>query len=196
MDHMPVRRELAMTAGEANRRAVVFVIPIILLLGIPYYFLWLRDLSLDGLIGFFRNNLYLGKLNLLRMLIILVAGIVLHELIHGLIFLIFSKKGLKSITFGIMWSYLAPYCHCKEPLPVRPYIIGALMPAFVLGFVPAGIGILTGNLLLLFFGMIFAVASGGDYLIVWLLRGQPKDTLVMDHESKVGCYILEKPSEL
>jgi hypothetical protein len=192
MDDMPVRRELTMTAGEANVRAVVFVIPIILLLGVPFYFLWLRDFTLETLVGFFRNNLYLFKFSIFWMLIILIAGIVLHELIHGLVFLLFCKNGLKSIEFGIMWKYLAPYCHCKEPLPIRPYVIGALMPAIVLGFVPAGIGLFTGRFILLVFGMIFSIAAGGDFLTVWLLRNQPKDSLVLDHESKVGCYILEK----
>jgi hypothetical protein len=192
MEPLPVRRELTLTAGEANLRAMVFVIPIILLLGVPYYFLWLRDLNLDTLIGFFRNNLYLGKFGILWMLIILLAGIILHELIHGLTFLLFCKNGLRSIEFGIMWQYLAPYCHCKEPLPIRPYIIGALMPAIVLGFIPAGIGLITGKFIALVFGMIFSIAAGGDLLIVYLLCGQPKESLVLDHESKVGCYILEK----
>ena len=94
------------------------------------------------------------------MLIILFAGIILHELIHGLTFLLFCKNGFKSIEFGIMWKYLAPYCHCKEPLPVRPYIIGALMPAIVLGFIPAGIGLITGKFIPLVFGMIFSDRFG------------------------------------
>jgi hypothetical protein len=195
MDNIPVRRELTLTAGEANLYAMVFVIPIILLLGVPYYFLWLKDLTLDTLIEFFRNNLYLGRLSILWMLIILLAGIILHELIHGITFLLFCKKGFKSIEFGIMWKYLAPYCHCKEPLPVRPYIIGALMPAILLGLLPAVFGLITGKFILLMFGMIFLIASGGDFLIVWLLHSQPKNSQVLDHESKVGCYILEKPEE-
>jgi Putative zincin peptidase len=190
MDQIPLRRELTMTGAEANLYAAVFVIPIVLLLGLPYYFLWLRDLNLDTMIGFFRNNLYLGKFSILWILIILLAGIILHELIHGLTFLLFCKKGVRSIEFGIMWQYLAPYCHCKEPLPVWSYIISALMPAILLGLVPAGIGLITGKLIALVFGMIFLIAAGGDYLIVWLLRGQPKKSLVLDHESKVGCYII------
>jgi hypothetical protein len=190
MDQVPARRELTMTAGEANLRALVFVIPIILLLGIPFYILWLKDLTLETLIGFFQNNRHLFSFGILWMMIFLFAGIILHELIHGITFLLFCKKGLKSIEFGIIWKYLAPYCHCKEPLPIRPYILGALMPAIVLGFIPAGIGLLTGKFIPFVFGMIFSIASGGDFLIVWLLRGQPKNSMVLDHESKVGCYII------
>lgn len=190
MDPVVVRRELTMTAGEANLRALVFVVPIILLLGVPFYFLWLRDLNLETLIGFYQNNRNLVRFGILWMMISLFAGVILHELIHGLTFRLFCKNGFKSIEFGIMWKYLAPYCHCKEPLPIRPYILGALMPAIVLGFIPAGIGLLTGKFIPLIFGLIFSIASGGDFLIVWLLRGQPKDSLVLDHESKVGCYII------
>jgi hypothetical protein len=192
MEDVPARRELTMTAGEANLRALVFVIPIILLLGLPFYFLWLRDFTLEKLIEFYQNNRNMISFGILWMLIILFAGIILHELIHGLTFLLFCKNGFKSIEFGIIWKFLAPYCHCKEPLPIIPYIIGALMPAIVLGLIPAGYGLLAGRFIPLVFGMIFSIASGGDFLIVWLLRGQPKDARVLDHESKVGCYILEK----
>jgi hypothetical protein len=29
-------------------------------------------------------------------------------------------------------------------------------------------------------------------LIIWLLRNESRDSLVLDHESKVGCYIIEE----
>ena len=125
-------------------------------------------------------------------LIILIAGIILHELIHGLVFMIFNRKGIKSVSFGIMWKYLSPYCHCSEPLKMSHYIIGALMPGVILGFIPATLSIITGKIALLLFGFIFSVAAGGDFLIIWLLRNESRDSLVLDHESKVGCYIIEE----
>jgi hypothetical protein len=190
-NHYSIRSEVTMTAAEANYRALIFVIPIILLFGIPYYVIWMRNLTLENLIIFFSHNRSLLNMSLLLAIPVFATGILLHELIHGLVFLIFCKKGIHSIEFGVMWKYLAPYCHCKEPIRARPYIMGALMPALVLGFLPALAGIITGSFLLLLFGIIFSVASGGDFLIVWLLRFQPKNILVLDHESKIGCYLLE-----
>jgi len=193
MDDQPqVRKELTMTAAEANLYALVFVIPILLLFGIPYYLLYLRNMTVDTLVEFLNNNRQLLVLKSLWALLVLFAGIVLHELIHGITFLFFCRHGLKSIRFGIMWKFLTPYCHCKEPLKVRHYIIGALMPAVIMGFAPACLGIITGKIVLLLFGIIFSMAAGGDFLIVWLLRRQPANSMVLDHESKVGCYIIEE----
>jgi hypothetical protein len=64
-------------------------------------------------------------------LIALTIGIILHEL-HGITWAKYTKDGFKSIRFGVLWKFLTPYCHCKEPL-VKHYIIGGIMPAIVLG---------------------------------------------------------------
>lgn len=191
-DQAQVRKELTMTAAEANLYALVFVIPILLLFGIPYYLLYLRNITADSLLEFLNNNRQLLVFSSLWVLLVMFAGIILHELIHGITFLVFCKKGIRSIQFGIMWKFLTPYCHCKEPLKVRHYIIGALMPAVILGFIPACMGIITGKIVPLLIGIFFSLAAGGDFLIVWLLRKQPPDSLVLDHESKVGCYIIEE----
>ena len=75
-------------------------------------------------------------LTFLSVFVTLMAGIVVHELIHGLTWAYFAKKGFKSIRFGVFWEMLTPYCHCSEPLTVRQYCIGALMPLVVLGIIP------------------------------------------------------------
>jgi hypothetical protein len=191
-DQARVRHELTMTTAEANIYALVFVIPILLLFGVPYYLLYLRNFTAETLLEFLNNNRQLLLFGSLWLLVVLFAGIILHELIHGITFLLFCKNGIKSIRFGIMWKFLTPYCHCKEPLKVRHYIIGALMPALLLGFIPACLGIITGKIVPLLIGIFFSFAAGGDFLIVWLLRKQPRNTLVLDHESKVGCYIIEE----
>jgi hypothetical protein len=191
-DQAQVRHELTMTAAEANLYALVFVIPILLLFGVPYYLLYLRNFTAETLMEFLNNNRQLLIFSGLWVLIVLFAGIILHELIHGIAFLFFCKNGIKSIRFGIMWRFLTPYCHCKEPLKVRYYIIGALMPAVIMGFFPACFGIITGKIVPLLLGIFFSFAAGGDFLIVWLLRKQPGNSLVLDHESKVGCYIIEE----
>ena len=87
---------------------------------------------------------------------------------------------------------LTPYCHRKEPLNVSQYMIGAIMPAIILGFIPLILAIFIGNLGLLIFGMFFTLAAGGDFLIINLIRKENKDDLVQDHPSEAGCYIYRK----
>lgn len=86
---------------------------------------------------------------------------------------------------------LTPYCHGKEPIKIGPYILGALMPGFLLGMIPAVISSLTGNIFLLIYGLIFIFSAGGDLTIIRMLRKERRDSLVQDHPSKVGCFVYE-----
>jgi len=123
---------------------------------------------------------------------LLIAGTILHELIHGITWSRYTDRGFKSIKFGILWKMLTPYCHCQEPLTVRQYIAGAIMPALILGIMPALASILTGSLGLLVFGIFFTMAAGGDFMIINLLRKENKNNLVEDHPSEAGCFIYRK----
>lgn len=166
---------------EASKLAVVlFFVPLILL-GLPFYFLW-------------RPVLQFYWYDILIFSLLFIVGIVLHELIHGLIFGLFAESGFKSIRFGFLWSPITPYCHCVEPLKLRHYIIGALMPAIILGLIPAVISIFNGNLMLLIIGVFFISAAAGDIMVIWILRKESMETLVLDHPSEPGCFIYRKHS--
>ncbi|HPR33193.1 MAG TPA: DUF3267 domain-containing protein [Prolixibacteraceae bacterium] len=117
---------------------------------------------------------------------------VAHELIHGVVWALAASRGFRSISFGILWKLVTPYCHCREPLQVKHYILGALMPALVLGFIPAIIALITGRLGLLIFGIFFTIAAVGDFMVIWLLRNEHRNTWVEDHPSEAGCFIYRK----
>ena len=177
----------------ANVFGILIIIPIALIFGLPYYFIWgsfVTKQSLKDII----SNISPGHFGLAVLLffLILILGIILHELIHGLTWARYTSKGLKSMKFGVLWTMLTPYCHCKEPLIVKQYIIGAIAPAIVLGLIPAIISIIIGNLGLLIFGMFFTMAAGGDFLIINLLRKEKMDNFVQDHPSEAGCLIYRK----
>lgn len=128
----------------------------------------------------------------IAVVIVLLAGIVVHELIHGATFALFAKHGFKSIKFGILLKMLTPYCHCKEPLKVKQYIVGAIMPAIILGLLPGIIAIFTGNVFLLIFAIFFTGAAAGDFMIINLIYKEDKDTMGLDHPSEAGCFIFKK----
>lgn len=137
----------------------------------------------------FANENYGVFFHLVGYLSVVTIGIVIHELIHGFCWAIFAKKGFKSITFGVKWEFLTAYCHCKEPLKIKHYIFGAVMPGIILGLLPTLYAIFIDQVVLFFFGLLFILAAGGDLLMVLLLRNESKNTYVQDHPSEVGCYI-------
>ncbi len=187
------KEKLTINLIWANVFGILIIIPIVLLYGLPYYLIWgnsiTRQSLKDLLSGISSGYLVIGTL---LFFLIIIVGIILHELIHGLTWARYTKKGLKSIKFGVLWTMFTPYCHCKEPLQVRQYIIGAITPAIFLGFIPAFISIVIGNLELLVFGIFFTMAAGGDFLIINQLRKEKMDNLVQDHSSEAGCIVYRK----
>jgi|GEM_PF-407959 len=119
----------------------------------------------------------------------LIGGIILHELIHGVCFSVFSGKPLSFIKYGFDRKTFTPYAHCKTPISASAYKIGALMPAIALGFIPYIFSLFTGNIYLFMFGTFFTTAACGDFIIFWIIRNVDNSSLVEDHPSKAGCYI-------
>lgn len=117
------------------------------------------------------------------------VGIVLHELIHGITWMTASQLPFKQMKFGFQLKTLTPYAHCTVPIKKTAYVIGTMMPAVVLGFIPFLYSLYSGNGWILIFGILFTFAAVGDFLIVWLIRSVEWNALVEDHPEHAGCYV-------
>jgi len=190
MEHYQ-KEKLTIDIVKANVFTILILIPISLLYVAPYYLLHKGDSTIINFKSFLESiTINFGIAGIpLFILLISAMGIIAHELIHGIVWSRYSKRGLKSIKFGFLWKILTPYCHCKEPLLLKNYIIGVIMPAIILGLLPAIYAIIFGNLGFLIFGIFFTMVAGGDFLIINLLRNEERNSLVADHPSEAGCYI-------
>ena len=127
--------------------------------------------------------------------IAVIALIVVHELVHGATWALFTGDGFKSIEFGFIKKYLTPYCTCKVALPKKAYILGALMPLILLGIIPLIISIVIGSFGLMWLGIIMVVSAAGDILIVNKIlryKTDASDILYFDHPTDAGGIIFEK----
>lgn len=186
-----IKREVTMTTGEANLYSLIFLIPLVLIIALPYYYIWPEQFTFDKLRSYLDAREMLTFIDISVGLLIMISGIVIHELLHGLGWSLYTKKGWKSIKFGVVWKYITPYCHCSEPLLLKPYKIGSVLPVIVLGIVPSILAIAIGNLWLILFGFFFTFAAGGDFLILWLLRNEYSASMVQDHPDKIGCIVYD-----
>ncbi len=118
-----------------------------------------------------------------------IAGIAAHELIHGVSWKLAAGLPFEKIKFGFQIKTLTPYAHCTVPIAKSSYVVGTLMPAGVLGFIPFIISLINGNGWILVFGILFTFAAVGDFLIVWLIRFVPWNKLVEDHPVNAGCFV-------
>jgi hypothetical protein len=175
--------EYTMGMGKVNMIALLLIIPITAVIITPFVLIWGYETFKAGKEIF---DAYF--------LIVLLGGIIIHELLHGLTWGYFASNGLKSIKFGVKWKFLTPYCHCKETLKVKHYKIGGAMPLIVMGIIPSIIGIIIGHGGILSFGIFFSWAAGGDIIALYMLHNFDNNTYVSDHPDKMG-FILEQGKE-
>ena len=125
----------------------------------------------------------------------LIAGTFVHEGLHGLGYAPSAKNHFKDIEFGFIPEMLTPYCVCNCLLRKHQYLIGLLMPFFVLGVCVSIIGIVFGNLALLISGAFQIICAGGDLLVAYLViwnKSKKKDALYYDHPTECGVVMFDK----
>lgn len=168
---------------SANMQALALGLPIVVVLGFGFFALH-REVSLS-----------FGFLDAMLVLVAFFALTVVHELIHGLVWGAFAKRGWKSVSFGVIWQYLTPYCTCSEPLPRRAYLIGVLAPTVVLGLLPVLVSYATGSPMWFGIGALMILGGGGDMAIALkLLRFKPEgdEVLYLDHPYECGLVAFER----
>ncbi|ASS37493.1 DUF3267 domain-containing protein [Mogibacterium pumilum] len=178
------KTDLTMSAVKANIGALYGLI-----IAIPFIVTYV--LRYDGA-DFDRSRASISSV--LSDLVVFLVLIVVHELIHGVTWSRFTKKGFKDIEFGVIWKYLTPYCTCSEPLTKWQYILGVMMPGLLLGIVPCIVGCINNNVLMLTIGVLMTIAAGGDILIVKMILDNKtsKTALYLDHPTEVGLVVFQK----
>jgi hypothetical protein len=176
-------RDCSVSFAMANVLGILLVVPVVAALAAGYAALWgWRSLGA----GFDAVNLWA--------LPALLVAIALHEAIHGVTWAWLSGKPLGVIHYGFHAATLTPFAHSKEPLPLRAYLIGVLMPGMALGVLPCLAAMILGSGALMLGGLVMTAAAGGDMLIVWLLRSAGRRSLVFDHPVRAGCWVLDEPA--
>ena len=173
--------DLTISAVYANVMAVVLALPILLVLWAV--FVWKN------------GHGSISSPMLLVVLVLFFLLIVVHEAIHGLFWSFFAKNKWKSISFGIMWNSLTPYCTCQEELTKGQYAIGGVMPCVLLGIVPAIAAIFLGSLPLFWVGALMILVAGGDLTILWKLFSSSDfkgEVRYLDHPYEAGLVIFER----
>ncbi len=140
----------------------------------------------------FNGNKYEHEINPLIFLIITIVLIIFHELTHGAVAAMFCAGKWDSISFGFIWEGLNPYCSCNEPLRVWQYRLVIIMPMFVEGLLVVLIAAITGWIDLLFSGILMTWSAGGDLLVLYNLRHEERESLVIDHPYLIGCTVFRK----
>lgn len=178
--------DYTISLGRANLIGLLLLVPLSTLILLPYVAVWGWVKTGSDFIVFYDNYLLF--------LLLVLAGIVAHEMIHGLTWMRAGNLTRSAIKFGVNWKALAPYAHCREPVEINAYRWGAAMPGIVLGVIPFLVGLITGDGWFALFGYLFTITASGDILILWLIRDIESGSYVLDHPHEAGCKVVEPGS--
>jgi len=134
--------------------------------------------------------------NLKYVLIIFVAGVIIHELIHGMTAAWYAGLGWKNIRFGVQWKSFTPYCHSTLPMSASKYRYVVVMPLIILGIIPYIIALINGSGWFLTTGILFTVTAAGDMIILWMMRKLKGPELIQDHPTEIGFLIIDQSEEI
>ena len=174
----PAEEDLSISLASANLRSIVFALPLVVIVLASYIFIWGRP------------HLHFSIGGIVVTIALFLGGVVAHEAIHGIIWALWGTRSFSTIKFGMNIRALAPYAHATVPMKAGAYRLGAFGPAFILGVIPSCMGLAMGNFFVTLYGIIFLAAAAGDFLILWLIRKVPSESLVKDHPTRAGCTVI------
>lgn len=190
-------REITIENKKVTELGLALSLPFMIVFLFEIFNNWISFYQFE--VNFYKQNLLIFDFKILNSLIIIVIpililliGIVIHELIHGICMLIFVKKN-NTVRFGFNTKYLMPFANCLEPIYPTQMIIVALSPFVILGFLPAIYGFYFKNLFWLITGFSMTLGAVGDFIYVYLIVSNIKNKRgkILDHKTKVGFYIIE-----
>ena len=179
-----VTKEHTISVLTANLMAFVIALPIVIICGVIYFNVYHP---------FDKNNtavIYISSVELILGLILMIAFIFIHELLHGMTWKRFCKDK-KSISYWLMWKQATPYCCCVEPLTFKGYILGGLMPFIVIGIGLFIVALVLENTMIFILSMFNIIGASGDLTIALMLL-KCRKSVIIDHPTKCGFVTFNK----
>lgn len=177
-------KEHTISVLTANLMAFVIALPIVIICGVIYFKVYhLFDKNNSAIIYITSQELILG-------VVLIIAFIFIHELLHGITWRRFCKDK-KSISYGVMWKQATPYCCCAEPLTFKGYILGGLMPFLVIGIGLFIVALALGNSMIFILSMFNIIGASGDLTIALMLL-RCRKSVIIDHPTKCGFVTFNK----
>lgn len=125
-------------------------------------------LALDGTTATMAGRYGLSAV--LTLALLAVAVVIVHELVHGVVYVLFGGHPFTELEIGLAPYGLAIYVRPTRPLDARAYRLGLAAPGVVTGVLPAIVGIGTGDGLLMALGLYGVLITAADIATLVELR--------------------------
>lgn len=150
-------------------------------------------------IFFFPNGVTV-TFRILPTIILLIAYILyipIHELLHGITFVLGTKHSWKELKFGLVLSNGLAYCIPLVPETIRRVRWSLMMPLYVVCIPLYIYAVMTEQFGLAVYAVFLAAGSVGDIVYLWKLRRFKANQYMMEelptrHGYEIGFHIYEK----
>jgi len=119
------------------------------------------------------------KANFVWVIVAFFASFYVHEGLHALGFMLFGGVPREAISIRAEWKNLDVQTFCGAPVSASAFRKAALLPALVLGIIPAIVSIVYGIGWLAFWSVLALNAVTYDLLCVWVIRSLDADDMVV-----------------
>lgn len=174
-------KDVTLTNVQVTMKGGLYSLIFVLILGFSYRFFLIDRAVLMDISGIRFPVLFIA-------IIFIVTAI--HELLHGIGWMIISRKGWGIIKFNI--NAMMPSCACKAVLGKNQYLVGVLTPFIVLGIGSIFFLMVYPGTLSLLTMLVAFVGTGGDLVIASNILKEKNETLISDHPTKVGYIAYNK----
>lgn len=125
--------------------------------------------------------------------------IVIHELLHGVGFVLFGEATIKDLKFGVIFKNGMAYCISTVPVSVKTSRISLMMPVYVICIPMYIIGVITNSFYISLLAVFFLSGSVGDFYYMLLLRKTDKNLYMYEEAPtktgyQIGYILYEKVS--
>jgi len=178
-----------------GRTLIILLASAVIVFGLTF----ILGLTIRGLLrGYLEGQVNVGGFFFLIVLGVIVAVIILHEAVHGVLFLVLGGKPRFGVKLVGRLFPVAFYATSSAPLLRNQYLLVILAPFLTLTLVFLAIGILAnaeGIAALAIMAMaINTSGSIGDLMTAWKLRLHGRKTLYEDTENGFNWYVPSKPN--
>lgn len=125
----------------------------------------------------------------LAFLVFIPGSIVIHEWLHFVAYKKFGKVRSESLKFGYLWRSFIAYCNCEVPVPISVYKTAGFFPLYFFGPFAFVIILVYPSFFTALVASIALSGSVGDIMILLKLRNLPKNSIVLDRSTELGCDI-------
>ena len=175
--------EVRLATGRLNFIALVGTLLIFILGSLLYNYIW-EDFSA------YSSGYLLGSILYQYFWETLLCALLANLLLNYLLFYFLNGRKAKDIGFIANWAGVAFYT--KRPLPLKFFRLVLLLPAILLGVLPAVHGFCTGQPVICLFGLMSLGTAIGDLMLWYKVRPFDDDDLAQGGKGPFAVTITRR----